>query len=403
MVVLKFAHLDRLVGKKIERKKVIQILSQLEIKVLKQSETGLELEIPSFKVDVLREADVIEEILRIYGYNNVETGNTIRGTLAVVRKPDPEKIQNMVSGFLTDNGFFEIMNNSLTRSSYYQENSEYPAQQCVKILNPLSRELDVMRQTLLFGGLETISYNKNRQHPDARFYEFGNCYFEVSAGKVSNDNALGKFRENKRLALFASGRRYRESWNTGDLKYDFYDLKNTVNKILVKSGIDESFVEIRETSSEIFREGLSYNFKQDELVRFGVLKASLLKEFDCHQEVLYADFDWDLLLKKIRTKNSETEELPKFPEVRRDLALLLDRSVSFSEIEKLAYKTEKNILKKVGLFDVYEGEKIGEGKKSYALYFILQDRQKTLTDKDIDKTMNRLVKCFQDTLNAGLR
>ena len=404
-VTLSFAHLDRLVGKKIERDTVRKILLSLGIGILSESEKELTLEIPSFKVDVHREADVIEEILRIYGYNNIETGENIRGTLAVVRNPDPEKIQNLLSEFLCDNGFCEIMNNSLTRSAYYSENTKYPLEKCVRMLNPLSRDLDVMRQTLLYGGLETINYNQNRKIPDVRLFEFGTCYSlnEQVRDSGNNKDYLDKYLEKKHLALFIAGRKNRETWSTDDSKASFYDLKNYVNRVLKKSGFDLSKAEILDLSSEVICEGLVYKVNQSDLVKFGFLSASLLKQFDCNQEVLYAEFDWDVLMGQLQNKSIEARELPRFPEVRRDLALLVDQPVSFAEIEKLAYTTEKAILKKVGLFDVFEGEKIGVGKKSYALYFILQDEKKTLTDKDIDKVMNRLIQCFQDKLQAQLR
>jgi phenylalanyl-tRNA synthetase beta chain len=404
LVTLFYSHLDRLVGKVIERTIVKKILLLLEINILAESEEDLHLEIPSFKVDVHREADVIEEILRIYGYNNVETGENIRGTLTITRNPDPEKIQNMVSEFLCDNGFFEIMNNSLTRSSYYTENINFPLENCIRMLNPLSRDLDVLRQTMLYGGLETINYNQNRKIPDIKVFEFGNCYIKQDKVPVSVKNTdLDKYLERKHLALFLAGRRNNESWNADDLKISFYDLKNYINQLLVKTGYDFSKNEIQDFSSGLIREGLVYRMKDTEIVTFGILSESLLSQFDCNQAVLYADFDWDALIGQLDADDIETKELPKFPEVRRDLALLLDQSVTFSEIEKLALQTEKHLLKKVGLFDVFEGEKIGAGKKSYALYFILQDDKKTLTDKDIDKGMNRLIQCFQDKLGAQLR
>jgi len=273
------------------------------------------------------------------------------------------------------------------------------------MLNPLSRDLDVLRQTLLYGGLETISYNQNRKIPDVKFFEFGNCYTqqEQVPGIGKNIDYLDKYREKKYLALFLTGRKNKESWDTNDSKISFFDLKNFVNQILNKTGFDFSTTEIHELSSEMIREGLIYKVNQENLVRFGFLSTVLLRQFDCHQDVLYAEFDWNALMGQLQSRNIEARDLPKFPEVRRDLALLLDKSVTFAEIEKLAYHSEKNILKKVGLFDVFEGETIGLEKKSYALYFILQDDKKTLTDKDIDKVMNRLIENFKDKLKAQLR
>ena len=399
VVSLSYAHLDRLVGKVLNRETVRCILLDLGIKIFESSDDGLKLEIPSYKVDVTREADVIEEILRIYGYNNIEFPETIRSSTFSSPKPDPDKVRNAVSDYLCANGFAEIMNNSLTRSYYYDGNPDYPIQQTVRILNPLSRELDVLRQTLLYGGLETVVYNQNRKITDCRLFEFGNCYSFVPA----DGNPLEKYREEFRFALLITGRAQKENWNTNNRKNDIYDLKGFVNAIFVCAGIDLSLMEIGNETSGIFRDGYTYRLGEEKMATFGALSRSLLKQFDCRQEVFYADFNWDLLLSKLKGINKQVTELPKFPEVRRDLALLLDRSVSFAELEKLAFATEKKLLKEIGLFDVYEGEKIEEGMKSYALYFILQDDQKTLTDEQIDKVMARLVRVFTERLKARLR
>ena len=399
VVSLSYAHLDRLIGKVLDRETVSGILLSLGIKILGSSEVGLKLEIPSYKVDVTREADVIEEILRIYGYNNIEFPEAIRSSTSASPKPDPEKIRNAVSDYLCANGFAEIMNNSLTRSSYYENNPAYPAEQNVRILNPLSRELDVLRQTLLYGGLETIVHNQNRKITDCRFFEFGNCYLLVP----SDGNPLDKYREEYHLALFMTGRAQKESWNTADRKSDIYDLKGFVNTVLLRAGIDIALLETKPLSSGIFREGLAYQVGGSNMATLGILSGNLLKQFDCRQDVFYADFDWNLLFSKLKGSPRQVTELPKYPEVRRDLALLLNRSVSFAELEKLAFATEKKLLKEVGLFDVYEGEKIENGMKSYALYFILQDDQGTLTDEQIDKVMNRLIKVYTERLNARIR
>jgi phenylalanyl-tRNA synthetase beta chain len=399
VVSLSYAHLDRLIGKMLDRETVSEILLSLGIKILGSSEGGLKLEIPSYKVDVIREADVIEEILRIYGYNNIEFPEAIRSSTYASPKPDPEKIRNAVSDYLCANGFAEIMNNSLTRSSYYENNPVYLAEQNVRILNPLSRELDMLRQTLLYGGLETIVYNQNRKIIDCRFFEFGNCYLLVP----SDGTPLDKYREEYHLALFMTGRAQKESWNMADRKSDIYDLKGFVNTVLLRAGIDLALLETKSLSSGIFREGLAYQVGGNNMVTLGLLSRNLLKQFDCRQDVFYADFDWDLLFGKLNGSPRQVTELPKYPEVRRDLALLLNRSVSFAELEKLAFATEKKLLKEVGLFDVYEGEKIENGMKSYALYFILQDDQGTLTDEQIDKVMNRLIKVYIERLNARVR
>jgi len=398
---LSYAHLDRLIGKTLDRKTVRNILSSLGIAVLSASEEGLNVEIPSYKVDVTREADVIEEILRIYGYNNIEFSSAIRSSISSSPKPDPEKIKNGISDYLCANGFSEIMNNSLTHSSYYEDNPDYPAEHNVRILNPLSRDLDVMRQTLLYGGLETLVYNQNRKIADCKMFEFGNCY-ALNPNK-KDKTPLEKYKEENHLTVFLTGRVQKENWNASNRKVNIYDLKGFVNTILLRTGIPDSLLETGSHTSGIYSQGLVYTIRNRTLVTFGALSHALLKKFDFREDVYYADFNWDLLFGNLKAGDRPVSELPRFPEVRRDLALELDRQVSYTEIEKLAFTTEKKILKEVGLFDVYEGEKIETGKKSYALYFILQDDQKTLTDEEIDKTMNRLIKAYTDKLNARVR
>ena len=401
-VLLSFTHLDRLTGKVIDRKTVKKILTSLGINILSESDEGLSLEIPSYKVDVTREADVIEEVLRIYGYNNIEFSPSIHSSISFSPKPDPEKIKNRVSDYLCGNGFNEIINNSLTRSSYYENNPDYPVEHNVKILNPLSRDLDVLRQTLLYGGLETLVYNQNRKIPDCKVFEFGNCYF-LNNKPQEDKFPLNKFDEQHHLSIFMTGRVQKENWNIPDRKVEIYDLKGFVDAILNNTGISTSSLELVSSNSEIFSQGIAYKIKEGTLVNFGSLSQAALTKSDIRQDVFYADFNWTLLINNITEIDKAVAELPKFPEVRRDLALQLDRSVSYAEIERLAYETERKLLKEVGLFDVYEGEKIEAGKKSYALYFILRDDEKTLTDEEIDKTMNRLIKTYAEKLNARVR
>jgi phenylalanyl-tRNA synthetase beta chain len=293
------------------------------------------------------------------------------------------------------------MNNSLTRSSYYEGNPAYPVEHNVRILNPLSRDLDVLRQTLLYGGLETLVYNQNRKIADGKLFEFGNCY--ALYPNQEDKTPLEKYREENHLAVFLTGRAQKENWNASSRKVDLYDLKGFVNTILLRAGIPSYSLETGSDTSGIFSQGLAYTMGNGTLVTLGVLSQALLKKFDYRQDVFYADFNWSLLFSNLKAGDKPVVELPKFPEVRRDLALQLNRSVSYAEIEKLAFATEKKLLKKVGLFDVYEGEKIEAGKKSYALYFILQDDQKTLTDEEIDKAMNRLIKVYTEKFNARVR
>ncbi len=401
-VFLAWKHLDRLIGQEIDRKEVKDILQSLFIKIVSESPEGLNLEIPHFRVDVTREADVIEEVLRIYGYNNLVFSDAIRSPLNIRTKPDPDKLQNVISDYLASAGFNEILNNSLTRSAYYEGNPVFPPENLVRMLNPLSRDLDVMRQTLLYGGLEAILYNQNRKIQDQKLFEFGNCYSKMAPGEHST-NPLDAYKEEKHLALFLTGNVAPESWNNLDVKLDFYHLKAYVQNILNRIGIDPGKLDMQPWESPLIREGMRLDVGTRTLVSFGIISKNVLKQYDLRQELYYADFSWNFLLKKVRTEDIDMTELPRFPAVRRDLALVLDRNVAFEVIEQLAFKTEKNILKQVGLFDVYEGEKIGADKKSYALSFILADEKKTLTDQEIDKTMNKLIRVFEEKLNAHLR
>lgn len=403
-VELSYHNLDRLIGKVIDRDSVKNILLSLGMTFIKEDTSGLTLGVPAFKADVTREADVIEEVLRIYGYNNVDFPSSIRSVVSFISRPDPEKVQNMISGYLVSCGFYEMMNNSLTKSAYYEEDPLFGNERTVRIHNPSSRDLDILRQTLLFGGLESILYNQNRKIYDVKLFEFGKVYHKTSVipGK-DEKNILDRYQEAMHLALFLSGNAVRENWNVPEKKTDFYDLKGYVNAILLKLGLDLSGITTEPVLHGLFSEGLVYRSGQKEIVSFGRLTKKLLKNFDFKQDMLYADFYWDDLLSILPIKDIEASELPKFPEVRRDLALLLDQSVTFAEIEKLAFEAESKILRKVGLFDVYKGEKIGKGKKSYAVSFILRDEDKTLTDEEIENVMNTLINTFIQKLNAQIR
>jgi phenylalanyl-tRNA synthetase beta chain len=398
---LRWNRVDRLAGLVIERETVKNILVSLGIRIISETGEGVELEIPSFKADVIREADVTEEILRIYGYNNIGFPASIKSAISYIEKPDKERVQNVISDHLSSNGFYEIINNSLTKSSYYDREDRLGKENTVRIYNPLSADLDVMRQTLLFGGLESIVYNQNRKFADARFYEFGNTYHYNKYG--SGEGALGKYSEEKHLALFLTGNIQVESWNSKERMADFFDLKGFVNVILFKAGIELRDLKTVNVSDSIIEKGLAYLSGGRQLVSFGALSRELMKEFDCRQQVWYADFNWDLLVAILPVENIQYSEIPKFPEVRRDLALLLDKPVTFETLEKLAYQTENKLLKKANLFDVYEGDKIESGKKSYALSFILQDENKTLKDEEIDKVMNNLMRVYKEQLNAQIR
>jgi phenylalanyl-tRNA synthetase beta chain len=415
-VHLSWFNLDSLIGKKLDRKVVSDILTDIGIEIKQDDrpnqkvsrEKGLDLIIPSFKVDVTRDVDVIEEVLRIYGYNNVEILSEVRSSLSYTIKPDPDKIRNMISDYLSAHGFFEIMNNSLTRSAYYIDNPDFQCSQCVKILNPISRDLDVMRQSLLFGALESVVYNQNRKIPGLKMFEFGTVYRKTSA-----DNGLVKgYHEETRLCILLTGRSEPENWNSNPGPVDWFELKGYTDAIFRKLGIISSRakniagisgISLLPLKNYSVSQGANFVLNGNEIGWAGQLSRNVLNAFDIRQDVLYADFNCKMILSLVSPADIQYQELPKFPEVRRDLALMVDKSVRFAEIEKLAYETERNLLKKVGLFDVYEGEKIESGKKSYALSFILQDELKTLTDKEIDNTMERLVKAFGNKLNAQVR
>jgi phenylalanyl-tRNA synthetase beta chain len=401
-VEVTYKNINRLIGKEIDKLKVKNILTALEIEISEENEEGLSLLIPTNKVDVLREADVIEEILRIYGYNNIEINSELHSSISYLTKPDKEKIQNTIADYLSNNGFIEIMNNSLSSSDYVSKMEEINPLSNVKILNPLSKELDVMRQSLLFGGLESISYNINRKTADLKLYEFGNIY-SYNAAIDKTAKVIKRFSEEKHLAIFVSGRKSPESWSITSGTVDFFSLKAFVENILKRLRINIDKLAISKISNSVFTEGLTYVANGKTLLTLGNLQNKILTSFGIKQTVFYADINWDLIAKLIPNQEITYAEVARFPEVRRDLALLINKEISFAEIVKLAYQTEKNLLQKVNLFDVYEGNKLEAGKKSYAVSFILLDKDKTLNDKQIEGIMNRLIKVYTEKLGAIIR
>jgi phenylalanyl-tRNA synthetase beta chain len=397
---LRYKQLDRLTGQVIPRDIVKSILSDLEIKIVMEEDWGLELEIPTFKVDVTREADVIEEVLRVFGYNYIDIDDQIHSSISYSQKPDPDKIRNLASEFLVAKGFTEAMNNSLTKADYYIQNKAFEEEKSVKILNPLSSELNVLRQSLLFGGLETISRNISFKRSDIKIFEFGNHYhFE----NVDSEDVTARYQQEQHLAMLISGYINNESWHGKQLKAGFYDLKAVLLQLLHKMGINYRDLKLKEISDAVFSYGLEYRKKKKLIATIGKVSKETLKQLDIEQEVYYADINWDTLFDLVKLSKTSITELPKYPEVRRDLALLLDRDINFSSLETAAYHVERKILRSVNLFDVYEGKGIPDGKKSYAISFILQDEQKTLTDKVIDKTMSKIQKHFEKEFGATLR
>jgi len=399
-VFLSYHNLDRLVGQVIPRDVVKSILNDLEIVIQQETSTGLELLIPAFKVEVTREADVIEEVLRIYGYNNIGIPHEVKSSFSFLSGTDPGRIRNTVADLLISNGFFEIMNNSLTRSTYYKDNPAYPVEKCVWILNPSSRDLEVMRQTLLYGGLESLSYNLNRQSGDLLFFETGTTY---SIAEPDSVDPLPGYHEEQRLALFLTGRKKPESWDTEDTQVDLLMVKGILQAVFTRVSVDPGKFDLLSTGSPVFSSGFKFEKDKRILVTAGLLRKSVLNKFDIRQQVIYADLDWDLLLRLIPGQSLQFSDLPKFPVVRRDLALLVDKKVSFQQIDQVAFETERRLLHQISLFDVYEGDQISSEKKSYAISFLLRDASKTLTDAEIDTVMERLVKAFSLKLGAAIR
>ncbi len=395
--------IDNLIGKKIGRENILKILNGLEMELVSETEEAYELKVPAYRVDVQRDVDVIEDILRIYGYNKVETGDNLISTLSYVKKPDSHKLQVIISEQLTAQGFNEVLNNSLTKTGYYGSLTSYPENQCVRIMNPLSSDLSVMRQTLLFGGLENISRNTNYRNADLRLYEFGNCY-QYSAGNRNNDETLSAFSEDYHLALWITGNKYSDSWINGTQKSNFYELKAYVQNIFTRLGFDLQKLSMEEYITDIYSEALCISSPNKTLLgTLGIVSDEAKKRAGIETEVYYADLNWSNILLSLDTKNVKYTELPKFPEVRRDLAFLLDKKITFAEIEKIACETERKFLKKVSLFDVYEGKNLEAGKKSYAICFILQDESKTMTDNVIDGIMRKIQQNIETKLNARLR
>ena len=399
-VEVKFSHIDRLIGKAIGKENIKKILTALEIKIVNESETTLLLHVPPYRVDVRREADVIEDILRIYGFNNIEVPSKVNSTLSYSPKPDDYRLKNVIADLLTGNGFNEIMNNSLTKASYFEGLETYKPENTVMLYNPLSSDLNAMRQSLLFGGLETIAYNINRKNNSLKLYEFGKAY---TFHKKEGEDHLKQYREENHLALFLTGSKTTASWNTKEARSDFFTLKAYAEIVLTRLGFKTDALNVEENTQDILREGLDYTQNGKHLLTIGTVSPKLLKHFDIDQEVCYADFSWENLLKTLKKHTTVFTPLPKYPSVKRDLALLLDKKVSFKEVKELALRTEKTLLKAVTLFDVYEGEKLGAGKKSYAVSFTLQDDEKTLTDKQIEKIMNKLIGSYQHQLGAEIR
>ena len=403
-VDLAFEDVHSLIGKYLPEKTIKSIVKSLEMKIVKETPKGLTLQVPPYRVDVQRPCDVIEDILRIYGYNNVEIPTTLKSSLTTKGEVDKsQKLQNLVAEQLVGCGFNEILNNSLTKAAYYEELESFPAKNLVMLMNPLSADLNCMRQTLLFGGLESIAHNINRKNADLRFFEFGNCYYFHEENRNS-EKTLAAYNEDYHLGLWLTGKRVSNSWIHSDELSSVYELKAYVENIFIRLGLSMHDLVVGNLANDMFAAALTVHTKGGKLLAtVGVVTRKILKAFDIDNEVFYADLNWQQIMKTIKSVKVSYKEISKFPVVRRDLALLIDKKIQFAEIEKIAYETEKKLLKEVELFDVYEGKNLEVGKKSYAVSFLLQDENQTLNDKQIDKIMQKLITNLQSKLNAKLR
>lgn len=401
VIDLDYDRIESFIGKKIGHDVIENILTYLNYEFIEKSENGAKVAAPSYMIDVYRECDVVEEILRIYSYNNIEIPHTMRMSIGTTPDPDPEATRNYISNFLVADGFVETMNNSLTKSAYYEGLKTFPAENCVKIVNPLSSDLNVMRQTLILNGLEVIAYNANRQINTLRTFEYGSVYRQLPG---TDGKTLASYEEHQCFALFLSGPNAK-SWRLGEQKGSYFQLKGYFEQLCSRYAIDLYSMETEAAPEDIFAEGIVYRLPgtHEVFATMGTVSPSLAKKFDVRQPVFAVEIVWPVLLKLISRVKVKFQEMPKFPEVRRDLALLVDESVSYADLSRAAHKSVKKILKQVTLFDVYRGDKIPAGKKQYALNFVLQDPEKTLTDNEVEKAVERLLATFQNSFGAVLR
>ena len=403
-VELKYDYVNSLIGKEIPAETVKSIVTSLEMKIEDENAEGITLSIPPYRVDVQRPCDVVEDILRIYGYNNVEIPLALKSSLTTKNKEDrSHRLQQLVAEQLVGCGFNEILNNSLTKAAYYDGNETFRPENLVNLMNPLSNDLNVMRQTLLFGGLESIAHNANRKSADLRFFEYGNCYY-YNKEKKDAEKVLACYSEDYHLGLWLTGKRVSGSWAHTDEDSSVYELKAYVENIFARLGLNMRSIVVGNLTDGIYSAALSYHTRGGKLLAtVGIVSKKLTKAFDIDNEVYYADINWKNVLQAIKSVKVSYTELSKFPSVKRDLALLLDKTVQFADIERIAYECERKLLKAVELFDVYEGKNLEPGKKSYAISFILQDEEKTLNDKQIDKIMSKLIASYEKQLGAKLR
>jgi phenylalanyl-tRNA synthetase beta chain len=398
-VDLSYNYVHQLVGKEIPVETIKSIVSSLEMRIVEEREDGLKLMVPAYRVDVQRPCDVVEDILRVYGYNNVEIPTQLKSSLVVKGEEDiKHQMENLVAEQLVGCGFNEILNNSLTKSSYYDEQ-----QDMVRIFNPLSSDLGVMRMTLLYGGLESIAYNANRKNANLRFFEFGNIYLHDEQ-KADPENPMNAYKEENHLGLWVTGKRVEGSWAHADEQSTFYELKAYVMNVLRRIGLPFGSIVFKESKNPMFSQAMAIENRGGKLLaELGIVSHELQKKFGIANEVYFAELNWSALMKAVRKNQVLYHEISKYPAVSRDLALLLDKSVEFAQVEMVAYQSERKLLKSVELFDVYEGKNLPAGKKSYAVNFILQDEQRTLNDKQIEAIMQKIITNLKKQLNAELR
>jgi phenylalanyl-tRNA synthetase beta chain len=401
IVEVRWKNIDRLIGKKIEHELIIKILLSLDFRIESATEEGMKLLVPFYRVDVSREADIIEEILRIYGYNKIETSEHLNSTLTYLQKPDREKAINTIADLLAANGFCEMMSNSLVPGQWFEGNDHFKPESLVKLANPLSNDLNVMRQSLLPGGLSAVGYNINRQNLNLRLFEFGNCYF--GGQETGINRKVENFSEKFDLDLFMSGNTTINSWNAPENPTDFFFMKSFVEMVLTRMGIDPVKTGKEESTTGYYTESISYMVNKKSVASVGKISKDYLNRFNIKQDVFHGHIEWDIIMGIIKNGVIEHKSLPKFPSVRRDLALLVGKNVKFEDIKNTAFGIEKNILREVGLFDVYENESLGADKKSYAVSFILRDDLRTLNDKGIEKIMENLAKGFESAIGATVR
>jgi phenylalanyl-tRNA synthetase beta chain len=393
--------IDRLIGKELPKETIKQILTSLEIEIKSETSEGLTLLVPPYRVDVKRDVDIVEEILRIYGYNNIEPNKATKATIQHTPHPDKIKLQNLISEIFTARGFNEIMSNSLTKISYYEKLETFKSENTVQLFNPLSSDLNGMRQTLIFGGLESIFRNTNYRNSDLRLFEFGNVYhFD---GSKTYANPVKNYSESEHIGVWITGNKENVSWNMKEESTSFFTLKANIENILSRLGLDPSKCSIESISTDLFSEGLEYRFNNVLIGQIGYVNHQLLRNLNIGTDVFYGDLCWTAILKALKNFKVSYTPLQKYPEVKRDLALLIDKEITFSTIKALAFKAERQILRSVSIFDVYQGANLPEGKKSYAVSFILQDQEKTLNEKQIEKTMSRLISVYEREAGAQIR